>query len=363
MTSSQTADIVIAGAGVIGIHVYHQWADFVQLPDPLAHFHHVGMVWLGDGRNDWPGQEAQRLGALGVRAEVLDDAQLQARFPAINPCVDAPDGDAETVHVCRGGGPHLFELDAGFMDPVDVLHDLIRGVRAKGVEVRFGTEMVGIETSGGHVSGVRLGDGSVISCSHVVSASGPWCQKLFREVGLQCSWELDPTRIQMVHIDRPETVPGELPVVCDQAGGIYFRPQNRGQQIILGSVLASNELESVKNPDDYATYADDDFVRTKLFYLEHRLRGLRDIHRPRGYSGLYTINRADYHPVVGPTPIAGFYVANGCSGHSFKLAPALGSLVAQMHAGKADRFDTDVDPAFLAFDREPIKLESHNVLA
>jgi glycine/D-amino acid oxidase-like deaminating enzyme len=167
----------------------------------------------------------------------------------------------------------------------------------------------------------------------------------------------------MVHIDRPASVQGDLPVVCDQAGGIYFRPQNRGQQIIVGSVRELDELESVNNPDDFATYADDDYVQMKLFYLEHRLRGLADVRRPRGYSGLYTINRADYHPVVGPTPIDGFYVANGCSGHSFKLAPALGSLVAQMLAGKADHFDTDVDPGYLAFDRAPIRLESHNVLA
>jgi len=31
--------------------------------------------------------------------------------------------------------------------------------------------------------------------------------------------------------------------------------------------------------------------------------------------------------------------------------------------GKVDRFDTDVDPGYLAFDRVPIKLDSHNVLA
>ena len=346
-----------------GIDAYRHWADFVQLPDPLAGFHDSGMVWLGDGRPDWPEQEARRLAGLGVRVEVLDDDGLQARFPAINPCLDAPDIESETAHVCRGGGRHLLELDAGYMDPVDALNDLVRSARLQGVQVRFGTEVVGVDMAGGRVTGVKLGNGSVISCSQFVSASGPWCRELFEQVGLPCTWQLEPTRIQMVHIERPESVKGDLPVVCDAAGGIYFRTQSRGQQIIVGSVLEDDELESVKDPDDYAMYADDDFVRTKLYYLEHRLRGLGDIRRPRGYSGLYTINRADYHPVVGPTPIEGFYVANGCSGHSFKLAPAIGSLIAQMLAGKADRFDTDVDPAYLAYDRVPIKLDSHNVLA
>lgn len=139
----------------------------------------------------------------------------------------------------------------------------------KRVEVRFGTEVVGVELAGGRVAGVRLGDGSIVSCPRFVSASGPWCRKLFEQVGLDCNWQLDATRIQMVHIDRPAGVQGDLPVVCDPAGGIYFRTQNRGQQIIVGSVLE----------------------------------------------------------------------------------------------GKVDRFDTDVDPGYLAFDREPIKLDSHNVLA
>jgi glycine/D-amino acid oxidase-like deaminating enzyme len=49
------------------------------------------------------------------------------------------------------------------------------------------------------------------------------------------------------------------------------------------------------------------------------------------------------HPVLGPTDVDGFWLANGFSGHGFKLAPAIGSM--------------------LALDREPIGLSSKNVLA
>jgi glycine/D-amino acid oxidase-like deaminating enzyme len=85
--------------------------------------------------------------------------------------------------------------------------------------------------------------------------------------------------------------------------------------------------------------------------------------RIRGYSGLYTINARDVHPVVGKTEIDGFYVANGCSGHGFKLAPAIGSLIAQAIVGVGGAFDTRVDPGFLAFDRTPIAIASKSVLA
>jgi glycine/D-amino acid oxidase-like deaminating enzyme len=158
-------------------------------------------------------------------------------------------------------------------------------------------------------------------------------------------------------------VPGPIPVTCDPIGGIYFRTQNRGQQIVVGSILEEDEKEFVADPDSFSTYAEDDFIRAKLYALEHRLRGLTDLGRPRGYSGLYTINRQDFHPIVGPTPVQGFLVANGCSGHGFKLAPAIGSLIAQMLAGKAESFDTSVDPSFLAFDRTPMELPALGVLA
>ena len=82
-----------------------------------------------------------------------------------------------------------------------------------------------------------------------------------------------------------------------------------------------------------------------------------------GYSGLYTINRSDMHPIVGRTPVEGFYVANGFSGHGFKLAPAIGSLLAQAITGESSTFDTSVSADFLAFDRSPIALASKTVLA
>ncbi len=346
-----------------GIGAYRRWRDFVELTEPRARFQDVGVLWLGDGRPEWPARDASRLAALGVRTAVLDDAELSARFPAINPCPGAPDVLAADPHRCGGGGPHLLELDAGFIDPLDVLADLIDSAREQGVELRFGAKVVGVELQGGRVAGARLADGSAVACETLISASGPWCLRLFERIGLDCPWRLEPVRIQVAHLDRPAGVEGALPVVCDVAGGIYFRPQNRGQQIIVGSVREEDERETVADPDAYADYVDDEFVRTMVFALEHRLRGLAPVRRPRGYSGLYTMNRTDVHPIVGPTPVAGLIVANGFSGHGFKLAPAIGALVARRLAGAAASFDTAVDGGFLAFDRQPIKLESLSVLA
>jgi glycine/D-amino acid oxidase-like deaminating enzyme len=346
-----------------GIAAYQNWSAFVGLPDPVARFHRHGVLWLGVGGRISPDRDAKVLGGLGIRTEVLDDRDLEARYPAISPCVVSPDLETGEAHSCHGGGRHLLEVDGGYIDPVDALQDLIRAAASIGVRVRYGAKVTGVAVVGGRVTGVTLGDGEAISCSHLVNAAGPWCNAIFDYVGLDCSWPLQPTRIQIAVLNRPPEVQGDIPVTVDTAGGIYFRTQNRGQQIIIGSVAEVDEREVVPDPGNFATFADDDFVRAKLHALEHRIPGLTSLSGVRGYSGLYTMNRADVHPVVGETPIEGFYVANGFSGHGFKLAPAIGSLLAQTITGEKAEFDTDVDRSFLAFDRTPIHLPSKSVLA
>ncbi|MGV7120355.1 NAD(P)/FAD-dependent oxidoreductase [Sphingopyxis sp. 550A] len=344
-----------------GIGAYRRWSEFLGTAEPFARFHDIGVLWM-TSEAGWTRDEVARLGALGVRTETIDDQALGERYPALNPCIVAPDLVGGTAHDCRGGGLHLLECDGGYMDPVDALQDIIRASRREGVEIRFRAPVADVEMHGGAVAGIRLAGGDTIACGQAIMAAGPWCTDFLAREGLG-RWPLEPTRIQIVHIDRPASVRGELPVCVDMPGGIYFRPQNRGQQILIGSVLEEDEREAIDDPDAFATYADDAFIHAKLHALQHRLR-LDDIRGPvRGYSGLYTINRADMHPIVGATPVPGLFVANGCSGHGFKLAPAIGSLLAQAITGARGDFDTNVDPAFLAFERPPIPLASMSVLA
>jgi len=61
--------------------------------------------------------------------------------------------------------------------------------------------------------------------------------------------------------------------------------------------------------------------------------------------------------------MTGFFVANGFSGHGFKLAPAIGSLLAQAITGIRLATDTEVSPDFLGWDRTPLQLAAMNVLA
>ena len=345
-----------------GIAAYQRWPEFVELEKVRAEYHALGVLWFGDGATGWAEAESQRLGKEGIRTAVLGPQDVKERYPALNPCIVPPDLIEGAAHECRYGGTHLLEVDGGYVDPVSALQDLIEAARNRGVEVRFQAGMTDVHLDGDRVRGATLSTGETIDCATLICATGPWCNSLLEQVGLGDRWPLEPTRIQIVHVDRPESVVGDIPVCADPVDGIYFRTQNRGQQILVGSVLSEDEEERV-DPDDYPTYVDDDFARRKLHALQHRIPGLSFLAAVHGYSGLYTINRTDMHPIVGRTPIEGFLVANGFSGHGFKLAPAIGSLLAQAITGTRIDFDTSVGADFLAFDRSPIALASKTVLA
>ena len=312
---------------------------------------------------EWADREHLRLSDLDIRTEVLDDQALKERYPALNPCILTPDFVSATEHECIGGGRHLLEVDGGYIDPMDTAQDLLTACSREGVNIQLATEVNDLPTSGNRISGIALADGSSMLAPVVINAAGPWYSRFIDKNQMNFPWVLEPTRIQVAHVSRNEEIVGPIPVCADLAGGIYFRSQNRGQQLVVGSTRPEDEIENVNNPDRFNRLADDDYICEKLFALQHRLPAYSYSKEISGYSGLYTINRQDAHPIVGSTSIDGYYVAVGFSGHGFKLAPAIGSLLAQTITGETGDFDTAVDPDFLSVDREPIVVDEMSALA
>ena len=341
-----------------GINVYKQWMDFVQLSQPRAQFQQHGVLWFGHADSAHKGQ----LASLGIAAEMLSDAELVERFPAINPCTLTPDFIDGTEHDCTGGGTHLFEPEAGYMDPQYVLEDLLDTLRAEEVEVRFSAQVTRLCVESGSVTGVECADAK-LSAPVVVNASGPWCNALLSDIDAIPQWPLVPTRIQVLYLDRPVELEGHIPVCADAASGIYFRTQNQGQQLIVGSTRPEDDQEAVADPDHFDKLTDDSFATRSLHALHHRLPQLPYRGKVGGYAGLYTVNQTDMHPLVGDTPITGLFIANGFSGHGFKLAPAIGSLLAQQITGQVRSGDTAVPASFLNCQRQPIDLTQKSVLA
>ncbi len=346
-----------------GIGAYRQWREFTALDAPRAQFQNDGVLWMPGGDLDWSDREHARLAGLGVATEVLDASQLSEAFPSLSACTQAPDLETGAPHDCDVGGRSLFEPEGGYMDPVSAAQDLVEACRGAGVDVRFGARVDAIDVAGGRVRSVTTADGRSFFAGLVVNAAGPWCRTLHEAAGLNIDWDLAPVRIQVLHRDRPDALHGHIPVTVDMQAGIYFRTQNRGQQLLVSSVREEDERETVADPDRFRAHTDEDFELRILHALHHRLPALPYRGKVRGYCGLYTVNLDDVHPVLGPTSVEGLWLANGFSGHGFKLAPAIGSMIAQAITGTSLDSDTNVPLSFLGVDRTPIAMAGKSVLA
>ncbi len=344
-----------------GLRAYSNWSEFTGLSEPRAVYQRTGMIWMVGDTPEAAAAHAELMRNEGIDAEVLDAAELQRRFPALAACSSALDLSGATEHECADGGPFLFERDAGYTDPVGAAQDLLEAALREGVELRLRQRVTSIRRSGGRITGVDLAGGCSIDSPLVINAAGPWCNQLNSMAGIKVPWTLSPMRVQVLHRDRPTEIDGPLPVVADTTGGIYLRPEGRGQQILIGAI--EEEHEVIADPDDFQRGVDPEYRETKILGLHHRLPALPHRGRVTGLAGLYTVNEEDVHPILGPTELDGFLVANGFSGHGFKLAPMIGSQIAQSLTGKRARFDTDVPIDYLRVDREPITVQSKTAVA
>jgi glycine/D-amino acid oxidase-like deaminating enzyme len=345
-----------------GQESYGNWSAFTGLDNPRSGLQRIGVLWMMGESAEKVRADTDKLVGQGVKAEAIGPDQLSDLFPSVSTCGAKFDMTGETEHVCVPGDAFLYENAGGYADPVGANQDLIDATSNLGGSVEFNSQVIGVLRANGQVTGVRLADGTEISAGLVINASGPWCNHLNEMAGADLRWTLTPTRVQTVYRSWPSDL-GPLPVAADLSTGIYFRPQSGGQQILIGSVLAEDEEEAVNDPDDFKRVPDAGFTEMKLAAFHHRVPALEARGAVSGVAGLYTINREDVHPVLGPSGVDGFWVANGFSGHGFKLAPAVGSMLAQAVTGTSMEFDTDVPMSFLAVDRQPIDLAVKHVLA
>ena len=345
-----------------GNEIWRNWGEYTELSDPVGRFHDIGVLWMMDFEPAAVDRDAARMAAEGVDVATIDAAELRALFPGLSACMVPFDLTSGTEHVCEDGEAFLLERDTGFFDATGALLDVRDAAVAHGVDVRMRSEVTDVMVAGGKATAVVLADGTRIEAGLVINAAGPWCNGISAMAGLEMAWNLDPTRIQVIYRDLPASVPRPIPVVGDAAGGIYFRPEAGDGQIILGSILEEDEQESV-DPDTYRTAADRSWIDLKIHALHHRIPDLPYTGIPGGMANLYTMNRQDVLPVVGPTDIEGFFVVNGFSGHGFKESQIIGSMVAQHLTGERASFDTDVPMSFFAVDRDPRQMDDLTVLA
>ena len=283
-------------------------------------FHQTGYV-VGVGPQNVDAirasMNAQR--AVGVRTEDISRDEVQKLWPV---------ADLEPF------GAFAWEERGGYGDAYQTAQAFAAAARRHGVKLRQGSTVTEIITSGGRATGVRLDDGSVISADTVVVAAGPWSVPLLAAHGIELPIVVH--REQIVLIDPGQDL-GKVPVFSDLVSLQYVRPEGADGQILFGN-SALDVLEPA-DPDNYLNRADDEFIELTIDKIGTRFPGLENPSIASTYAGCYDVT-PDFNPAISLTPIDGRIVASGFSGHGFKIAPAVGRLIADLVVDKAS---SDID--------------------
>jgi glycine/D-amino acid oxidase-like deaminating enzyme len=332
------------------LQMFQNWCERLELKENRCGFSPVGVVWIG-GEND--PQSIGHFHRVGAAGGVYTVEQLRDRYPSLNFCAEALDMTGR-AHDCTDPPDVFWESDGGFADPQGTTEDLLRAGTSKGVELFVRHEVVRIEPETGNgFRAIHCANGAVFGCKLLLNAAGPWCQQVNQMVGVTLPMRLRPTRVQIAIRDRPTDVVGDIPVFISAADQVYGRPEAHGQQFIVGSTAPADECEPVDDPDEYDTRSSPEFREKMMHKLHHRF-AMQSRGTVGGYAALYTVNTDDWHPIIDAVGPDGYFVANGFSGHGFKLGPAVGALIGRMMTGIELADDPPVNSKYFAADRQPI---------
>jgi sarcosine oxidase subunit beta len=216
-----------------------------------------------------------------------------------------------------------WEARGGYGDAYQTAQAFAVAARTAGVRVRQGCEVAGLLLDGGKVTGVLLADGTEISTGTVVVAAGVWTKPFLAPYGIDVPIRVVREQIVMI---RPGVQIGPVPVFSDLVSLQYIRPEPGGDVLFGNSDLSD---VNVADPDNYLNRADDAFIDLTVDKVGTRFPGFTDAAISSSYAGCYDVT-PDWNPVISKTGIDGLMVAAGFSGHGFKIAPAVGRLVADL---------------------------------
>jgi len=263
--------------------------------------------------------------SLGVPTEWLDGDEIRARLPQMR-----------LDDVLRG----TFHAKDGLCDPNGVVMGYITAANRLGVQTATEVEVLGLQVEGGRIAGVHTNQGD-ISTPVVVNAAGPWVGQMAALAGVEVP--ITPIRRQMLTTTPLPEFPSDFPFVIDFAQSLYFHREGDGL------------LTGMSNPNEAAGFdqsVDPEWELVNLEKATERLPLLEKAGLASHWAGLYEVT-PDAHPIFGVTPIEGFYLVGGFSGHGFMHGPIAGKLMAEILSdGQASTVDVSMlDLARFAEDR------------
>ncbi len=308
------------------------WASFPWFRDWAERvggecgFTRTGFLWIepAEGEDRLRRNVASHR-ALGIETSVVGADEIRRIAPAL----EVADGEVAA-----------FEPQSGYADPSGTAAGFMRAARSHGAALVQGAEVTAIPVDGGRVTGVETSKGS-FSAPAVVDVAGGWAARVAALAGLDVPvtvWRHDTG-----YLGVPASVPRPIPVVIDNAREMYVRPE--GAELVLIGLEDESELDG--SPDRDTGDARPGFREVATERVVGRIPGLIDGTFRSAHSGQDGIT-PDQRPILGPAGPDGFFLDCGHSGTGFKTAPAVGLAMAELIL---DGTATSVDISPFAFER------------
>jgi len=271
-----------------------------------ATFHWVGYLFLADNPEDW--------------AAFQENVALQRSLGVADVVLLTPEQARELVpqlHVDDLYGATFCPSD-GFGDPYEVCQGYAVAAKRLGVEIRTGTEVMGIQVEHGRVRAVVTREGAINTC-WVVNAAGPYAGLVGRMAGVELP--IQPYRRQVFVTAPFDGLPQVFPMTIDFGPSFYFRREGPG--ILFG-------MTDTSEPPSFNLDTTPAWLERTVEHAMHRVPPLAEAQVMRGWGGLYDTT-PDANPILGPVPeLQGFLCAAGFSGHGFMHSPITGQLIAEL---------------------------------
>ena len=204
-------------------------------------------------------------------------------------------------------------------------------------------------------------DRGTLECDVLVNAGGPHSAIVNEMAGVKLPLETRALRREVHTLANPlygEPQKTPLPVVGDLDGGVYFRPEGGGHDLVVGSTDPEcDPKEFLDDPDDAGGSVTDAYRERQCLRLMQRFPAVR-LGPPRGVASCYDVTVRDWYPIVDRTELPGFYVCIGTSGSSFKTAPVLGRLTAELIRSGDEGRDTDREPFVFRLPRVGVSVDT-----
>jgi sarcosine oxidase subunit beta len=243
----------------------------------------------------------------GIDSEVIGPTDIQELVPLM-------DVSSGARYPILGA---LWHPPGGIVRHDAVVWGYARAADAAGVHVHQRTEVMGIDVVAGQVRGVETNRGTIAS-PIVINCTAGWSSLVASMAGVDLPITTRPLQAAVTEPVRPILDP----VVVSGTLHVYVSQTARGE-LVFGA--------SVDPFASYSTRGSLDFAEGLARHVLELMPSLRSMRLLRQWAGLCDMT-PDFGPIIGATPVAGFYVDVGWGTYGFKAGPVAGEQTAALVA-------------------------------